>query len=175
MTKLYVIVGPAFCDRSLMVKGFLKSTKENIQLVEESAITKAQLSDPCVPNDNNFRYGMMGVIVRSHLINRQDTVVLGDSLSVEALVLWKRMASENRAEMNVILLEGDQETAMTKLPLPSEVGKQQHSLMVNNLATQFKQFDELSAILTNKLSTIRPDLADKVYGEEFFAESEEEN
>lgn len=172
MTKLYVIVAPNFVEKTSMVQEFIDKSKENIQIIDESAIIKCQGLEG-VPKDANYRYGLIAVIVRSHLLTNRDVVVLCDNLSIEALVLWKKMTAEHGSQCTIVLCDGDQEAAMERLnklnlPEPTIV---QMRYTINN---QFKKYDDIHEILSNKINTINRDLADEIITGEEFSRSQEE-
>jgi hypothetical protein len=160
MKTLYVIVGPAFTGRAAEVNAFLKQSEENIQVIDETAIIRAQKFER-VPRIPNYRYGLIAVMARSHLLTGKSVIAFCDNLSIEALVLWKKMSEEHQARCVVVLMGGDQEMAMeriAKINLP----KEQMNKMINELANQFKKYDNIAEIFKNKLNTIGRDLADEV-------------
>jgi len=172
MTKLYVIVAPNFVEKTPMVQELIDKSKENIQIIDEYAIIKCQRLEG-VPKDSNYRYGLMAVMTRSHLLMNRDVVVLCDNLSIEALVLWKKMTAEHGSICIVVLCGGDREASMerlNKLNLPEPTIVQ----MRDTIGNQFEKYDDIHEILSNKINTINRDLADEIITEEEFIKSQEE-
>jgi ABC-type branched-subunit amino acid transport system ATPase component len=167
MPKIYVIVGPDFTGKHET----LMPLSNKFQVIDEGAVIRGQQLES-VPKNEMFRYGLISVMARAHLISQYDILCLCDNLSIEALCLWRKMATEHQAECIIVLMDADQESAMarvTQMKLPEDREKQ----LVHSLANQFKRYDDIHNILTNKLNTIGRDLSDQVISEEEFLKSQE--
>jgi len=168
MSKIYVIVGPDFTGKHET----LLPLANKFQFIDEGPIVRAQQFES-VPKNDMYRYGLMSVMARAHLISQHDILCLCDNLSIEALCLWKKMASEHQAECIIVLMEADQESAMARVT-QMKLAQDNEQRMIHSLADQFKRYDDICEILTNKLNTIGRDLADKVITEEEFLKSQED-
>jgi len=172
MKKLYVIVGPDFSDKSEILGKFMDDSAENLQIVNEGAVIQA-INLEGLNKDPNYRYNIISVVVRSQLLRDYNVIANCDNISVEALILWKRIAFEHNAKCILVLFDADQEVAMhklTKLNLP----KEQEDRLVPKLAEQFKRYDDLAKILNDKLNTIRRELADEIIEGDALVSSQEE-
>jgi len=172
MTKLYVIVSPNFFEKTVMIEEFLNKSEKNLQIIDEYAISKCQVLEG-VPKNDNYRYGLISVMARSHLLMNRDVIVFCDNLSIEALVLWKKMTVDHGSKCIIVLCDGDQESSMERINNlnVSEPSKFQMRDTINN---QFKKYDDIHEILSNKMNTINRDLADEIMTEEEFSKSQEE-
>lgn len=167
MSNVYVIVGPDFTGKHET----LLPLSNKFQFIDEGSIVRAQQFEK-VPKNEMYRYGLISVMARAHLISSHDILCLCDNLSIEALCLWKKMSVEHQAKCIIVLMDADQESAMArvtqmKLPEPQE------QQLINSLGNQFKRYDDIHEILTNKLNTIGRDLADEIVTEEEFLKSQE--
>jgi hypothetical protein len=171
MSILYVVVGPELSGQDEIINKFLKTSKNITQVVSEGAIIQAMKLEGIV--DEELRYSLISSIVRSYLFVGYDVVANCDNLSVEALVLWKRIAIEHKAECIIVLLCGVEADAMEKienLPIP-EPNKQMMRVRVKE---QYKKFDDLAEIFDNKTHSISRELADDIhYHGEFEIPTEE--
>ena len=168
MNMLYILVGPSYSGMAEFVEKILTPTTENLQIVEESVLSAAQ-SIENIPNDTNTLYRMIACVVRAHLIKGRNVVARCDNLSVETLVMWKKMAKEHGAQCVIILFRSDLEETMGRIGQFSTT-EDRKQLLRHKVNLQFKQYNELDAILTNRLSTITRDLADIVLLEEEYSD-----
>jgi thymidine kinase len=168
MSKVYVIVGPDFTGKHETLLPLAK----NFQFIDEGPIVRAQHIES-VPKDEMYRYGLMSVMARAHLIAQHDILCLCDNLSIEALCLWRKMATEHQAECIIVIVDADQESAMARVT-QMELPKDQEQHMIHSLSNQFKRYDDIREILTNKLNTIGRDLADQILTEDEFLQSQED-
>lgn len=173
MQNLYIVVGPDFSEKGEIINKFLSHAKENIQIINEGAIIRALQMENV--SDLNYRYKMISTIVRSHLLAEYDVIANCDNLSIEALVLWRNLAKEHEAKCIIVLFDAelcvDAMNKLHQLNLPDEQEKE----MTQILDEQFKRFEDLKLILKIKTNTIRRDLADEVWSQDEFSNSQEEN
>lgn len=171
MNRLYVIVGPDFSGKTQFVKNLIHDFYNDLQVIDELALSKAQRFEQ-VPQDKNYRYGLISVLARAHLINKRNVVALCDNLSIESLVLWKKLATEHGAECIIILFEASQLVSMEYVN-KMKIDKEERTQLSRVVADQFKRYDDLAEILTNQLNTINRDLADQILTSEDFVKSQE--
>lgn len=172
MNRLYVLVGPSFSGMSQFVNEILGPTTENLQIVEESTISQAQKMED-IQTDSNTLYGIIATIVRAHLLKNRNVVARCENLSIDTLVMWKRMSEDHGAQCVIIMFDSDFEESINKINnLP--VTEDTKQLMRMRLNLQFKRYEDLRSILIDKLNTITRDLADVVLKEEeYFDKSQE--
>ena len=172
MSNVYVIVGPDFTGKHESLNSFFNKQPGHIQVIDEGAIIRGQQLES-VPKNEMYRYGLISVVARSHLIAGMDVIAICDNLSIEALCLWRKMTGEHQAKCIIVLMEADQEAAMARM-MQMNLPKEREQQMIHALADQFKRYDDLRDILTNKLNTIARDLADTIISEEEFLKSQED-
>lgn len=173
MSNLYVLVGPDFSGQSEFINKFTVISQSNLQIIDETAVAQAQRIEN-ISRDPNYRYQVMAVMARSHLSRDRDVIANCNNLSVEALVLWKKMASEYGAVCIIVLFWGDAETSMSKVDNLDLDDKVKHDIRVE-INEQFKRYDDLRVILTSKFNTIKRDLADMVVKPAGLIRSQEDN
>jgi hypothetical protein len=166
MNTLYVVVGPELCGQDEIINKFLKTSENITQVVSEGAITHALTLEGI--KDVELKYSFISATVRSHLFVGYDVIANCDNLSVEALVLWKRLAAEHEAKCIIVLLCGVEAEAMEKIENLT-IDEHQKQKMYIKLKDQFKMFDDLAEVLDNKINSITRELADDVYHATFEA------
>lgn len=163
------MVGPSFSGMEEWVNGFAESLETQVQIIDEAAIIQAQRIDPYIPNTDDYRYGLISTIVRSHLIKGLSVIAICDNLSVEALVLWKKIASEHNTKCIAVMYKADQEDAIKRANDMINLPQDGKAKVIDEIKKQFKKMDELKKLL-DPSCLLGKDLVDKIYKSEDLSE-----
>jgi len=143
MDPLILMIGATCSGKTTYVK---KNLVYNYQYISEKAITKAMKFEHLDPKKNlNLVYIVVALYARSLMIQNLPIVVDDRNLSIESLVLWKKIANEHNYKTHGILMDTPFEICKKRMEIICKT--QEHS---NLLLEEFERLEALKHIFYNK-------------------------
>ncbi|MFW9872199.1 MAG: AAA family ATPase [Candidatus Thorarchaeota archaeon] len=150
--ELILMIGPTMSGKSYYINNHLI---RNYQIISEGHIASAMQYEN-VPKDEDFKYAIMSVIARAHMLRGLPIVVDESNLTIESLFIWKRYAFEYKYKIKGIVLDTPLKICLERL----ESSLKHENLVegiIKNLKSEYERFKEIKLILNMKYQNVIDD------------------
>lgn len=143
MKHLIMMMGVCCSGKTVYVKNkFLPG----FQYISEKAMSKGMIKENIdVKNNMSLLYAVVAISVRSCMIHGLPLIIDDKNLSIESLVLWRKMANEHGYRITVVLMD-----------TPLEICRKRLKKIINTtvadeaLINDFERLEDMKPVLFSK-------------------------
>lgn len=143
MKNLILMMGVCCSGKTVYVK---KNFLPGFQYISEKSLSKGMVEEKISIRDNKpLLYAMLAVISRSHMIQKLPLINDDKNLSVESLVLWRKIANEHSYIVTAVLMDTPLEVCRKRLKQITDIDQAEEALI-----TDFERLEDMKPILFSK-------------------------